>query len=68
MTVDEFFATRRAELEAGVRRLLAARSPQTATQLRVQLGAGMRELDRVLQQLRKDGAIVSRRRWWELVP
>jgi hypothetical protein len=66
MTTAEFFAARHAELEAGVRRILAEQEQQTASHLARQLGAGMRELDRVLQQMRKDGVIVTQRRWWRL--
>jgi len=67
MTTDEFFAARAANLAAGALGLLETEGQQTATQLRTQLRAGMRELDRVLQQLRKDGQIRSYRRRWERV-
>ena len=68
MTSAEFFATRHAQLEAGTLNLLAGQGQQTATQLRSQLRAGMRELDRVLQSMRVRGLIRSRRKKWELVP
>lgn len=64
-----YFDERAAQLRAGVlARLREVHIPLTATMLRQHLGAGMRELDKVLQQLRKDGLIHSRRRYWELVP
>lgn len=68
MSPDEFFATRHAELEAGVLRLLGEQPSQTATQLRTQLRAGMRELDRVLQSMRVRGCIRTVRQKWELLP
>lgn len=70
-TIDTktYFAERNAQLRAGVlQRLGEVRTPLTATMLRHHLSAGMRELDRVLQQLRKDGRIATRRRFWYLVP
>ncbi len=70
-TIDTktFFAERAAHLRAGVlARLAECRNPLTATMLRVHLSAGMRELDRVLQQLWKEGRIATRRRYWYLVP
>lgn len=67
MTTAEFFAQRSAELQAGVLHLLECGDPLTATQLRVHLGAGMRELDRVLQKMRQSGLIQSRRQRWERV-
>lgn len=70
-TIDTktYFAERNAQLRAGVlQRLGEVHTPLTATMLRHHLDCGMRELDKVLQQLRKDGRIASRRRYWYLVP
>ena len=64
-----YFAERAARLRAGVlERLRDVHIPLTATMLRQHLDCGMRELDKVLQQLRKDGLIQSHRRYWVLVP
>jgi hypothetical protein len=68
MTTAQYFAERNAVLREGVRGLLRPGFALTASQLRVQLNAGMRELDRVLQQMRVAGEIRSRRQRWELVP
>ena len=68
LTFTEFRAQRQAVLRAGVLEQLAQHEQLTATHLRTTLRAGMREMDAVLQNMRKDGQIVTQRRWWRLAP
>jgi hypothetical protein len=65
----DYQADRRKQLTEGALGLLRqAERPLTASQLRVMLDAGMRELDAVLQTLRTAGLIQTHRRKWSLVP
>lgn len=68
LSFTRWMTERRAQLRERVLVQLQTHKKLTASQLRVILDAGMRELDEVLQQMRRDGVIVTHRRWWSVAP
>jgi len=66
MTTAQFFAERKAQLEAGVLSLLQRYPKTTVSIMALDLQAGTKELGRVLESMKERGLVTSYKRRWSL--
>lgn len=66
MTTAEFFAERKAQLEAGVLSILQRYPKTTVGVMASDLQAGTKELGRVLEDMKARGLVTSYKRRWSL--